>query len=391
MEIENAVLFEFIFTFARTVRGMSYFKKAIVFAFSVKLLYIIIGNLFPGGWNGFDHILDVLSRNDSGWYHQIARDGYPLTPPVAGEQSPFAFFPLYPALIALLRPFFLLFTQNQDLVFVLSAFALHILTTVLWVKVVFQYLECKGFTGKQIFIFLALFQCFPFHYFHHVFYSEQLFTVLVFWLLYATHRRLAVYTAMAAFFLTLCRPTGIMISLGVGFMVLHEAGWLSIFKSKARISVLFSLVAAPLALILWSVYLQYHCGDALAFSHSQGAWGRHYTWPWESLFPNGYWYVQLVSAYVFFLFLLTIWLFRFAGLGEKLFMGINMIFPLITGNVTSYYRFMSVLPPFFIRLVGILERRWMVIGTVLMIVNLCLFYVWVSLTGGKSPVEWLSF
>jgi hypothetical protein len=106
MEIENAVLFEFIFTFARTVRGMSYFKKAIVFAFSVKLLYIIIGNLFPGGWNGFDHILDVLSRNDSGWYHQIARDGYPLTPPVAGEQSPFAFFPLYPALIALLRPFY---------------------------------------------------------------------------------------------------------------------------------------------------------------------------------------------------------------------------------------------------------------------------------------------
>jgi hypothetical protein len=370
---------------------MSYYKKAVFFAFGIKLLYIFAGNLFPGAWNGWEHVLDVLSRNDSGWYHQIARDGYPHTAPVEGQQSSFAFFPLYPFLISLLRPVFLLFTNNLDLVFVLSAFTLHLATTVVWVKLVFKYLGVRGLAERQIFIFLALFQCFPFHYFHHVFYSEQLFVILVFWLLYSTYRLKGIQMAMAAFLLSLCRPTGIVISAGVGFMLLHESGWLKIFKDRNRLTALFALAAAPLALLLWSGYLYLHCGDALAFSNSQGAWGRHYNWPWESLFPNSFWFVQVLSAYVVLLFILAIWLLKNAGLGEKIFMALNMIFPLITGNVTSYYRFMSVLPPFFINLFSKMERHWLLFGGVLMLLNLSLFYIWVCYTGGKSPAEWLSF
>jgi hypothetical protein len=253
-------------------RYLSFYQRAILFAFAVKFFYLLIGNLFPGGWNGWEHVLDVLSRNDSGWYHQIARDGYPVNAPQPGEQSPFAFFPLYPGLIALLRPVFLIFTSNTDLVFVLSAFSLHVVTTLLWVRLAFQYLETLGLSPKQIFIFLALFQCFPFHYFHHVFYSEQLFTVLVLWLLFAAHKLKMLQTAAAAFLLTLCRPTGIVISVGVGFLVLQQSGWWAIFKTRRNLKVLFSLIAAPLALLLWLGYLQWRCGDALAFSHSQGAW-----------------------------------------------------------------------------------------------------------------------
>ena len=43
--------------------------------------------------------LEALVRWDAGWYGEIAQNGYWLR---AGEQSPVAFFPLYPALIGLI-------------------------------------------------------------------------------------------------------------------------------------------------------------------------------------------------------------------------------------------------------------------------------------------------
>ena len=41
--------------------------------------------------------LDALFQGDSAWYHRIAEEGYSYTP---GQQSPIAFFPVYPLLVA---------------------------------------------------------------------------------------------------------------------------------------------------------------------------------------------------------------------------------------------------------------------------------------------------
>ena len=190
--------------------------------------------------------------------------------------------------------------------------------------------------------------------------------------------------------LTLCRTTGIVFSAGLGLWILADSGWFRILKEKEKIKQILALLAAPAALVMWMVYLHFHCGDAMAFSHTQSAWGHAYTWPWESFFAGGQWYQQAMSVYVMILVGLTIMLFRKAGTGEKLFVVVNVLFPLITGTVASFYRYFSVIPQFFVRFFNLLESRWKWVVCICILINLILYYVWISVLSPR-PEAWLTY
>ena len=380
----------FVATFAAMNAGNPYLRRALIFAFGLKVFYLLLGNLLPHGWNGWEHILDVFARNDSGWYHQIARDGYPTSPPAPGIQTSFAFFPLYPAIIALFRQPVLLFTQNNDLVYVVASFMVHLPLTWLWVVVLFKWLGVMGYEPRKVFVYSIFFQVFPYHFFYHMFYSEVLFSILFMWALMAVQKKAHLSLAMAVALLTLCRPTGIVFSAGLGLWLLADSGWFRVLRQRDNLIQLLALFAAPAALVLWMVYLYFHCGDPVAFSSTQAAWGHSYTWPWEPLFAGRQWYLQLISVYVLLLILSTILLFRKARLGEQLFVWLNVLFPLITGSIASYYRYFSVIPHYFLRLFDALEKRWKLVVIFGMLINILLFYVWVSLSS-RAPEEWLTF
>ncbi len=380
----------FMAIFVAMPDGKKYLKKALLFAFGLKLFYLLLGNLLPNGWNGLEHVLDVLARNDSGWYHQIARDGYPTSPPALGVQTSFAFFPLYPAIISLFRQPILLFTQNNDLVYVLASLLVHLPLTWLWVVILFKWLGGMGFDPRRAFIYSIFFQVFPYHFFYHMFYSEVLFSILFMWALMAVQKKQHLALALAVALLTLCRPTGIVFSAGLGLWLLAENGWFRVLRQRDNLIQLLALFAAPAALVLWMIYLYFHCGDPVAFSSTQSAWGHSYTWPWEPLFAGRQWYLQLISIYVLLLILTSIWLLRKARLGEQLFFWMNALFPLITGSIASYYRYFSVIPTYFLRLFAVLETRWKWVVVLGMSLNILLYYIWVSLSS-RAPEEWLTF
>lgn len=354
----------------------NYLNQAILFSLGLKLLYLIFGNLLPGGWHGWEHLFDVMARNDSGWYHQIARDWYPDHPPAPGEQSAFPFFPLYPLLLGAV--------MKLTGAYISAATCLQLLITWIWIRILFSYFRLRGFDDRRAFQFSVLWQCIPWAYFFHVYYSELLFSSLLLWALSEVIRERPWYLFTAVFLLSLCRPTGVMMAAGMAFLIAERAGWLRIFTDR-RLLLIFSLAGAPLAVGLWSVYLDAHCGDPLVFSHSQDAWGRAYKWPWEAFFPNGFWDVQLLSSIVILMLLATIMLMRRASRGEQLFVGLNLLFPLTTGAVTSFYRFFLVIPQVFEHLLSFLGRRWVWAAVILMLFNLWAFGYWVSVSG------WMSF
>jgi hypothetical protein len=367
-----------------------YLKRALLFAFGLKLFYLLLGNLLPNGWNGFEHIFDVFARNDSGWYHLIAREGYPTGAPTQGQQTPFAFFPLYPAIIALFRQPLLFFSENPDLVYVMASFLAHLFLTCLWVVMLFKWLESTGMESGRIFIYSIFFQVFPYHFFYHMFYGEVLFSSLFMWAMLSVARKKHISLAVSVALLTFCRPTGIVFSAGLGLWIIADNGWFRILKQKENKKQIIALLASPAALCLWMFYLYFHCGDAMVFSNTQMAWGRGYTWPWESLFAGGYRYEAVLSIYVLLLIAASVLLFRNAGIGEKLFVGLNIIFPLLTGTVASYYRYFSVIPQFYVRLFNAIESRWKWVAAACMLLNIVLYYIWVSELH-PSPVTWFTY
>ncbi|MEJ2595553.1 MAG: hypothetical protein P8100_10620 [bacterium] len=85
----------------------------------IKLLYFTMAVLYTHYTGDGDYTFNCsgyiqsLKKNDSYWYEQIAREGYPKTAERAElgfhdgkefRQSAWAFFPLYPLLISLFTP-----------------------------------------------------------------------------------------------------------------------------------------------------------------------------------------------------------------------------------------------------------------------------------------------
>lgn len=341
-----------------------------LFAFGMKLLLLIAGMVFMQGMLLQGSWAELFMRNDSYWYEMIASQGYPHQAPLPHQQSSFPFFPLYPALVSLI--------QLLKIPFPLAAFLLGCVLTWLWVHVVFRYFRACGKDDSFSFRIVVLMQVFPWHYFFHVYYTELLFSLLLILVLLYIQIKKPLPLFLASFFLVLCRPTGIVFAasaIPLFFVANGLQG--AVFRIRSWLK-LWPLLGAPAGLLAFMAYLKMHCGDALAFSHAQSGWDRSWDWPWNLFFSKGGIDNMILSVWTLILLVLVVVSMRKSKTEERIFVYTNALFPLLTGQLLSYYRLLAVNVPVFSNLLHLIGKKGFVaVCAMLLIANLFTWWYWV--------------
>lgn len=223
--------------------------------------------------------IEALIRWDAGWYGSIATEGYWLKP---GQQSPVAFFPLYPLAIRALT--FLGVNRWSAAVLVSLACSLGALSVFLrWAR------RLSPSSATTAFWLLALY---PFaQYLYGVAYSDALFLVLAVAAFVALEEDRPALAMLFGALATASRPVAPALVLGLLARSLErrrQAG------GRLRFSDLVPAFAG-LGLLAYMGFLAYRFDDPLAFAHVQGApgWDQTPGWntwlkvPWfKTMFPQ---------------------------------------------------------------------------------------------------------
>jgi hypothetical protein len=226
--------------------------------------YLVASALLPSAPEG----LDSLCIWDCGWYHSVAVSGYDRLPLPQTMSANLGFFPAFPIGVWLLM-------KLTGLPFVASGLILNALLSWLFCWIALKYKSELNLKDEvETTVFLAAFLLSPWSLYNHVPYTEMLFNVtvlgaFVFW-------RSGNYTAAAAFgaVLTATRPTGIFLPLVLSIELCYRERHRFIDLVGRPDGRLRALAVMPLGLAAHMVFLYFHVGDPLAYSHVQEVgWG----------------------------------------------------------------------------------------------------------------------
>ena len=298
--------------------------------------------------------LDAMCQWDCGWYLGIIENGYDIAPHdhPRGDAANWAFFPLYPALAALISAVVNTHTVVSGILisnvfFILGMFvATHYLT------------RTRQRINEDFFIGLCMLG--PYSFYFTTLYTEALFFFLcsIALLLWSQNRPLS--SAAFAALMSMTRLVGV---LWVPSLLWHQYrthGRSFVVRILRTPQLLLAIALAPLGLFLYMLYLYIHVGDALAFSHIQVAWGREIGNPLKNLVdyivyndlpnlfaddPGQRMSKQYLAFWGLGGLLLTIWLFRSQRHLEAIFAVFALLLPLSTG-VDSIPRYMVGIPMF---------------------------------------------
>jgi hypothetical protein len=198
-------------------------------------------------------VTDVWARWDSVWFLRIAEHGYDAA---TGAAS--AFYPLYPATVAVLgRAFF----GHYVLAGIVISLAASFCAFLLLYELAEERLGADG--ARRAVLYLALF---PFALFFQAVYSESLYLLLtVAAFVLAERRRYPAAGAVAGLAL-LTRPTGVALLPALALLAWRE---------RDRVRALAWLALAPLMFAAYPLYLWQADGDPWAFLRAQRLWSRH--------------------------------------------------------------------------------------------------------------------
>jgi Mannosyltransferase (PIG-V) len=202
--------------------------------------------LHENGWPA-----DVWARWDSAYFVRIAAHGY--------DTASAAFFPLYPALLALggraLGGRYVLAGLAVSLAACLGAFVLlHRLAE-----------ERLGVDGaRRAVLYVALF---PMSLFLQAVYSDALFLLLALGAFVLAERGHFGLAGVATGLALLTRlPAGVALAGGLAVLA---------WRSRDRLRAFASLALAPVLFAFYPLYLAWKLDDAWAFARVQGTWNRH--------------------------------------------------------------------------------------------------------------------
>ncbi|HEY0407505.1 MAG TPA: mannosyltransferase family protein [Pyrinomonadaceae bacterium] len=201
----------------------------------------------------------LADYGDGGWYMGIARDGYEQRPFADTGQHNWAFFPLFPLLLRAVSNL----TGGVALTGMALSSLLFLLALILLYKTIVAFGYDEAIADRALFYLAA----FPVSYFFSLPMTESLFLLLTVGSFYAA-RREAWWTAGALGALaSATRVTGVILlpALCVLYWQQH--------RGRLRVDIL-KLLLIPLGLLAFMYYLDLITGDALAFRHVLGSWGR---------------------------------------------------------------------------------------------------------------------
>lgn len=223
--------------------------------------------------------LEAMIRWDAGWYGAIATDGYWYTP---GQQSPVAFFPLYPLAIRAVAFIGVNKWLAASLISLLCALA-GITLFARWARQV---------SPTNAVAAVALLTLYPFaEYLYGVVYSDAMFLLFAVGAFMSLEKGKPWLAAILGAFATGCRPVAPAIVLGLLARSIE-------LRRKSGLPIRFVDLLPALSgvgMAAYMAYLQFKFGDALAFAHVQAApgWDQPPGWetwlklPWfRTMFPR---------------------------------------------------------------------------------------------------------
>ncbi|HNP74185.1 MAG TPA: mannosyltransferase family protein [Kouleothrix sp.] len=309
------------------------------------------------GWHFSPYrLVDIWGRWDTGWYLDIAAHGYALNGAPQTTQSNIAFFPLYPFLVRCLAYLIPARLRTPGATLLAGALLSNLLLlaalALLYALVVALFAD-TAVARRAVFYLLI----FPTSFFFSCMYTESIFLFLSVAAFYAAQRRLFWLAAVLGALLALARPPGVLIAVPLAWLYFESLGW-RVRKVGWGLAAL-ALIPASLLGFLASLYPL--TGNFFAPIQVQGAWGRGFAMPWQTLLhPVGV--VAFITpldwlATVGFLLLALIALRRLPSLAYGLFALLLMLPPLLSGTLVSSARFCAVLFPLFIVMALLARRR----------------------------------
>lgn len=363
-------------------------------AIGIKLLYVVFALLVSHfivelyvAFN-LDSIIFAFKRNDSWWYEKIVNGWYPKVSDIRelGEcsdnpefsQSPWAFFPFYPALLRGVK-------TVLGITFEQSAFIVSIIFSLAGFLGFYKLSNLHFKNSSQATTGTILLILVPFHLFFSTFYTEALFLAFVTWAFVFIKTKRYVFLPLVLIPLALLRPNGIVVTLPLFLYYLEETNILQKFSIELKevswkkvLNALY-LTAIPMAFGFYCWYQYEMTGFWKAFAIAQNGWCRFFGFPLFSLFRETDLGAIVNSIYVVLAMLFSILIWKKIPISFSVFVWLNILLPLST-SVTSMPRYISVIFPIWIMAGHYLHQsKWKkIILWSLVPFHLAFFFLWVK-------------
>ncbi|MEO5720096.1 MAG: mannosyltransferase family protein [Chthoniobacterales bacterium] len=219
-------------------------------------------------------LVNMWSRWDGGWYHNIAARGYKFT---TEAQTNVAFLPVYPML---LRATHAVVHSRKGVWWLVCGIVVSnaaLLGALIYLFLLAR-LEFDEPTARRAVLYLLIF---PTTLFLSAVYSESVFLLFIIGSFYHARRQQWWRAGLLASIAALCRPPGVLIFVGlfVEYFLQCEFNF-----RKLRWNAL-SMFLPPLALGGYFAYLHYAVGTAAAVVEAQGTWGMGIQGQWRTIAP----------------------------------------------------------------------------------------------------------
>jgi mannosyltransferase PIG-V len=322
---------------------------------------------------------DAFTRYDSGWYFDIARNGYRY---VADGRGNIAFFPVYPLLMRYVGRAF--GRRAGDLY--LGGIVVSWVAFVLAMVVMFSLarLDLSRRRAERAVLLTAIF---PFAFFYGVAYTEALFLFFTVASFYCFRTRRWVLGGVCGGLATATRANGILMLPSLAWIAWRSAEP----TARDRALAIAGLVLVGCGVGAYSLYIYQLSGNPLEWAATISRWGYYpggapiaglarlarslLTHPYaylagERLAP--YDTLNGLTALVFVAAVPLVWWRLGAAYGW--FMAANLWLPLSSGQYEGMGRYCAVLFPFFIWLASLRSRAVLTTALVLsaMLYTLCL-------------------
>lgn len=241
-------------------------SKCLVLIFASQA-YLTVGER-PFG--AADTFLSIWNRWDAAQYLKLAQNGYSAT---GDDRFLIVFFPLYPALVALVQ------VIVRD--YLLSAFLVTGIASVAAALLLRQLvrIDHNERAAQLAVVFLFIF---PTSYFLHIPYTESPFLALVIGTFLAARTRLWAIAGILGAFACLTRVNGLILLPAVAFEAFAE------YRETGEVNRRWSfLMFIPTGFVGYLALNFFVSGDPLIFlTYQREHWYRYFRWPWEGIWET---------------------------------------------------------------------------------------------------------
>lgn len=230
------------------------------------------GDWWTAHYNGGSGFLGFLNSWDSRWYEKIALHGYPTRLPVDAigdvKQNPWAFFPVFPAIV---RGLMLVTGLGWDVACIVIAVLFGAAATVALHRVLLV-----RFSGTQALWGAVFFAFGPLSFLLQVGYAESTFLFFLFIAIWFMQRRR--YLALIPFALvaSFTHPGTLALAAAIGFQGLHRLWRRHPIAHREWITGLAAVAVITAVALLWPVLVSTVTGDPSGYFDTELAWWRQY-------------------------------------------------------------------------------------------------------------------